>query len=107
MPFTGTPTVELAGKHLARITGLSLAGAAAGVIDSSVLTSAFHIDSTEGLKWAKVTVHEVAAPAAGTPTLRVAKSGTPIDTITITNQDADNATGELEIMVENPHTIGR
>lgn len=107
MAFTGTPTVELAGPHLARITGVSLAAGASGVVNATVLTSGFHVHSTEGLKWAKVIVNEVAAPAAGTPTYRVAKSGTPIDTITITNNDGANNGGGLEIIVENPHTITR
>ena len=113
MAFTGTPTVALLGRHVARITGISLAAGASGTITGSAgagdakLPSTFWTNTTEGLSTCRVTVAETGAPAAGTPTFRVVKSGSPVDTITITNNDGANNNTGLEVFVENIHSLVR
>jgi len=105
MAFTGTPVVTSLGKHIARITGVSLAASANGTIKASgggANLPATHPGVSDN---SIVIVNHAAAPAAGTPIMSVVKSGTPTDTITITNHDGANATGALEIFVISPHSL--
>jgi hypothetical protein len=105
MAWTGTPVVTSLGKNIARITGVSLAAAAGGTIKASGgganLPSGHPGVSDSSI----VIVNHAAAPAAGTPVMSVVKSGTPTDTITVTNHDGTNATGVLEIWVIAPHSL--
>ena len=104
MAFTGTAVVNATGRDIVRITGASLAAGASGTITAAggagditlpVGFPAFAANTT------RCDVNHAAAPAGGTPLVSIAKSGgPPITTITLTNEDGVNNTGELEIWVK-------
>lgn len=118
MAFTGTAVITKVSESKFRITGLSLAGAAAGTISLSGGTGAVKVDAPQwqpfqssGLQGGNVDLSEsvecivipadVAATAAiGAQTPAVVKTGTtPSDfLVTITNRNAASAaSGGLEI----------
>jgi len=107
MAFTGTAVVVSQGKYAARITGISLAAGANGTITAAGGGGDVTLPSTHpGISdntWP--VVNHAASPAAGTPLVSVAKSGAPTDTITLTNEDGVNATGNLEVFIIEPHSI--
>ena len=105
MAFSGTAVVNSHGKDVVRITGASLAASAAGTITENggggdvTLPAAFPSFGADNIRCFAV---HAASPAGGTPLVSVAKSGgPPITTLTLTNEDGANNTGELEIWVEN------
>lgn len=106
MAFTDTPVVESLGLNIARISGVKLGNAAAGVIKGYGLGG--EVSLPEGHPGITdktiVIVNETSAPAGGTPTVRKTKSGTPTDTLTLTNNDT-NETGELDIIIMEPHSL--
>lgn len=105
MAFTGTPVVHAIGRDVVRITGATLANTANGTITQHGGAGNVTLPATFPAFAANTTrcdVNHAASPTAGTPLLDIVKSGgPPITTITITNVDPANTTGELEIWVEH------
>ena len=107
MAFTGTANVESAGKSIARISGtggtLTLGNGASGTIKMTGgdinLPATFPSHATDGLKWARVFCND--------QKVTWAYSGSPIDTITLTNTDGANPTSDLVLFVEIPHSVIR
>ena len=104
MAFSGTAVVTAVGKDVIRITGLSLALAAAGTISNTggggdaVLPSTF-LTLTGNESKVLISVNQIAAGAV-TPLIWANAGGT----ITVTNTDGANATGGLIITITIPQT---
>lgn len=116
MAFTGTPTVKKISERKYRITGLSLAGAAAGAIGFSDKTVApevslgpcpdwqpYSVDNTTVplIDSVNVTMNPLTAVTTSVP-VRVVKTGTTHGdfVITMTNDTAATASPQLDIYVE-------
>lgn len=112
MAFTGAAVVQQISDQKVRITGLSLAGAAVGIIGlfgdvgaDVQLPDGFNpknyqafgalVDLADSLE---VSYWRAAAAGGGAGTIYVTKGGAPFR-ITMTNADAQNATSEVEIFV--------
>lgn len=107
MGFTGTPEVNSLGKHIARITGISLAAGASGVIKAAGGGGEVSLPSNHpGVSDDTIVIiNRVGDPGGGTPTIQAAKSGTPTDTLTLKNDDGANTSGDLEVFVIDPHSL--
>ena len=108
MPFTGVPTVTSMGRRQVQLTGAGffLALGATGTIGNPgsgadvTLPATF---PTLTIAEAKVIVNWIAA-GVGAFRCFVAKAGAPV-LITIGNGDGVNATPDLEILIEMPHSV--
>ncbi len=112
MAFTGSATIKKITDSLCRVTGLSLAAGASGTIGLFGGGGEVDLpeDPTKGWQGfgdvtlqdsVQVTVNPVTDVAGYDEALRVVKSGTVQDDflVTITNDDGDVATPDLEIYV--------
>jgi len=105
MAFTGAATITTLGTRIARLTVFSLAAAASGTISGAggggdeTLPAAFPA-MTMDLAMVRI----VQEAAGATSPIVAVKAGTPA-VITITNTDAGNATGALEVYIEMPHSV--
>lgn len=115
MAFTGTPTVQSLGTNVVRITGLSLAAAAAGTIGLNGGAGQVSLPSNfpTGAANAALTLADVIEVrfqrgVGGTQAshIDVTKVASPF-LLTLTNPDGANASGPLDIYVQYFHTIGR
>ena len=112
MAFTGTATIEKVSDRMVRVTGLSLAGAAAGVIGLAGSGAEIELpaDPTDGWKpYGNVSliaaistliniVEDVTTPVP----ISIVKTGSTNDTFAMTfhNDTAATASGGLEIYIE-------
>lgn len=108
MAFTGAPVVDKIGKYTARITGVSLASAAAGTIGldgsgaEAELPESFPSQVEPGDQGGfsgLVQVRVNSSTGGGQMDIRVNKTVSTVFPITLTNAGA-GATGSLEIIVE-------
>ncbi len=112
MAFTGTPVVTSLGKNIVRITGLSLAAAAAGTIGlaggagqvslpSSFPSSVDAQAQANGLSMTDMVELRFQRGVGGTQAakLNVDKAAAPF-LLTITNPDGANVSGPLDIYVQ-------
>lgn len=102
MAFTGTATKTYLGKNIVRITGLSLAAGASGTIGNygsgaevTLQSSYPTITTSTKVEVVKITLAFVVS---------IAKGGTPV-IATFTNTDGGSATGDLEIWIQNVHSV--
>ena len=114
MAFTGNATIKKVSEGLLRVTGLSLAAGASGTIGLFGIGVGADVElpenPTKGWKpyedvslqdAVQVTANPVADVAGYDEALRVVKTGT-VDSdflITVTNDDGDVATPELELYI--------
>lgn len=108
MAFTGAPVVTLVNQNTVRITGVSLAASAAGVI--GLFGSGLEVPLPAGFQphaeGAITLLDSIQAMLSGLaawttfPNVSVVKAAGPPFAITVTNHDAANATPALEIYIE-------
>ena len=107
MAFVGAAVRTVVGAHVEVFRGVKLAGGASATITDNAgggdeEMSAGHIGITA--QNTRVLVNQYSAPAGGSPIVApVVVDGT----VTLTNLDGVNQTGDLEIWVEHLHSSTR
>ena len=105
MAFTGTGVNASYGTRQVRITGLSLASGATGTIGNNGSGADHELPTNFPTLAVNVKAHvNYEAPNAGIE-MGITKAAGPPVLVNLRNHDGVNATGNLEIILEMPHSI--